>query len=90
MKLTDKAIAALHESCHTLQKRTIPAENCSHYAVDFFRESKKVFEQDGPTIVSITFRIYIDEPVSKKGFARIYNDGTMAMWTGDDPFSNPY
>jgi hypothetical protein len=47
----------------------------------------KVFDLDAPIAVAITFRVQFDYPVNEKGFARIYNDGTMKMWTGDDPFA---
>lgn len=88
MKLTDKEIATLRESCNKLQERTIPAEKCAHESTKCFIECIRIFNLGAPTPVSITFRVKFAEPVNEMGFARLNNDGTMKMWTGDDPFAN--
>lgn len=87
MKLTNEAISKLLKSCDLLQHRTLPAEDCMHSSTKCFTECMKVFDLDAPIAVAITFRVQFDYPVNEKGFARIYNDGTMKMWTGDDPFA---
>jgi hypothetical protein len=88
MKLTDEAIAELRKSCKKIEERTLPEEKCAHASTKCLSECLSIFNLDAPTPVSITFRVKFAEPVNKMGFARINNDGTMKMWTGDDPFAN--
>lgn len=84
MKMTNEAIDKLIKSCDELQRRTTPA------GPEYMASSTRCFDAcmrafEGSAVEAITFRIYLNAPVSKPGFAKIYRDGRMEMCTGDDP-----
>lgn len=86
MKMTNEAIDKLIKSCDTLQRRTTPAgPEYMASSVRCFDACMRAFDRQDSAVESITFRVYMNAPVSKPGFAKIHRDGRMEMCTGDDP-----
>lgn len=84
-RITNTAVATLIELCDKLQQVTIGTRGYMHSSCRCFDACMRAFDTDRLPAEAITFRVYFNVPVMKKGFARIHNDGTMQMWTGDDP-----
>lgn len=86
--MTNTAIATLIDTCDKLQARTAPVRGYMHSSCRCFDACMRAFDNSRLPAEAITFRVYFTDPVNKAGFARIHNDGTMQMWTGNDPHND--
>lgn len=72
---TDKLI----HSCVTLSHRICTIEGGFHSSSWIFDQCMRVFDRVNLPAEAITFRVYLNAPVMKYGFATIHRDGSMEL-----------
>ena len=83
MTLNNTALDNLLKTCDALQRRTILADGCMNSSVRAFNACMRAFTGKLPAN-SVTFRVYLNAPVMKPGFCKIYADG-HAEYSMTDP-----
>lgn len=81
--MTNTQIQNLIDSCDKLQQRTISAKGFMHSSSKCFDVCMRLFDCEFPAH-DVTFNVYFNVPVMKAGFAKIYRDGHMEMWTSKE------
>ena len=72
----------LMKNAFLLEERTLDLPGYMHLADDCIDACISAFEADVPA-ESITFRIFLADPVNKDGYAEFNSDGSMKLMTKD-------